>query len=73
MSDWREWGSHDWPGWKDIGKLAEFKMEGGEIVRGKLKYEEMTPWPCEHPLVYIERADGTRAPLGDARLWRYVE
>lgn len=73
MSDWREWGSADWPDWKDIGKRAEFKMADGEIVGGVLAYHDMTPGPDEAPLIYIERADGTRASLVDAEFWRYIE
>jgi hypothetical protein len=72
MNDWKEWGSPDWPDWQDLGKLAEFKMEDGEIVRGKLEYEDMTPGPDESPLIFIRRPDGTRASLADADFWRYV-
>ena len=70
--EWKEWGSPDWPGWEDIGKRAEFRMRNGELIRGVLAYEEMTPGPDEQPLIFIERANGTRASLVDAEFWRYV-
>lgn len=71
MSEWRKWGE-GWPDWQDIGKLAEFKMPGGEIVRGELEYEDMTPGPEEHPLIFIRRENGTQASLVNAEHWRYV-
>jgi hypothetical protein len=70
---WREWGSPDWPDWQDLGKFAEFKMEDGEVVRGKLEYEDMTSGPDESPLIFICRPDGTRASMVDADFWRFVE
>lgn len=73
MAEWREWGSADWPDWQDIGKIAELKMHDGEIVRGRLEYEDMTPGPDEAPLIFIKRVDGTRASLVDAEFWRYAD
>lgn len=72
-NDWKKWGSPDWPSWRDIGKMAELKMPDGEVVRGKLAYEDMTPGPDEEPLIFIRRPDGSEAGLAEADFWRFVD
>ena len=73
MSEWKKFGSPDWPHWGDEGKRVQVKYRDATEAEGVLVMEDMTPGPDELPLFTIRKDDGMQASWFDAEFWRYVE
>jgi hypothetical protein len=72
MSEWKKFGSPDWPHWGDEGKRVQVKYRDSTEAEGVLVMEDMTPGPDELPLFTIRKDDGTQASWFDAEFWRYA-
>lgn len=72
VEEWKPVDSPAWPDRQDIGRLTELKLQDGEVVRGRLQYEEMTFEPGESPYFFVARKDGTQVPLTEADFWRFA-
>lgn len=61
------------PDWHDVGRRVRLIKENGDVVFGRIEYEDTTPGPDESPICFARSDDGIKHELDDFVSGSYLE